>query len=86
LTGFDVRDRFAQAEPIWIFVTFACSLCSRLSYVAALRGTLSRQIEWRGAWNLGMAEQGSNVLLPTGGVGGPALGALVLRRAGTERP
>ena len=29
-----------------------------------------------------MAEQGSNVLLPTGGVGGPALGAILLRRAG----
>ena len=53
-----------------------------LSYVAALRGTLSRRIGWRASWNLGMAEQGSNVLLPTGGIGGPALGALVMRRAG----
>jgi uncharacterized membrane protein YbhN (UPF0104 family) len=78
----DVRERFGQAEPWWIAATFACSLSSRLSYIAALRGSLSRQIDWRPAWNLGMAEQGSNVLLPTGGVGGPALGALVLRRAG----
>ena len=53
-----------------------------LSYVVALRGTLSRRIGWRNSWNLGMAELGSNVLLPTGGVGGPALGALVLHRAG----
>jgi uncharacterized membrane protein YbhN (UPF0104 family) len=29
-----------------------------------------------------MAEQGSNVLLPTGGVAGPALGAIVMRQAG----
>jgi uncharacterized membrane protein YbhN (UPF0104 family) len=78
----DVRERFGQAEPWWIVVTFASSFASRLSYIAALRGTLSRQIDWRPAWNLGMAEQGSNVLLPTGGVGGPALGAIVLRRAG----
>lgn len=78
----DVRERFGQAEPGWIAVTFACSFGSRLSYIAALRGTLSRQIHWRPAYHLGMAEQGSNVLLPTGGVGGPALGALVLRRAG----
>jgi uncharacterized membrane protein YbhN (UPF0104 family) len=78
----EVRERFSQAEPWWIAVTFACSFASRLSYIAALRGTLSRQIPWRGAWNLGMAEQGSNVLLPTGGVGGPALGAVLLRRAG----
>ena len=60
----------------------ASSFASRLSYIAALRGTLSRQITWRASWHLGMAEQGSNVLLPTGGVGGPALGAIVLRRAG----
>jgi uncharacterized membrane protein YbhN (UPF0104 family) len=78
----DVRERFGEAQPWWIAATFACSLSSRLSYIAALRGSLSRQIRWRPAWNLGMAEQGSNVLLPTGGVGGPALGALVLRRAG----
>ena len=61
---------------------FAGVTGSALSYVAALRGTLSRQITWRSSWNLGMAEQGSNVLLPTGGVGGPPLGAVVLRRAG----
>ena len=78
----DVRARFSRADPVWIAVTFACAFASTLSYVAALRGTLSRQIPWRASWNLGMAEQGSNVLLPTGGIGGPALGAVVLRRAG----
>ena len=78
----DVRARFGQAEPWWIAVAGASSFASRLSYIAALRGSLSRQIDWRPAWNLGMAEQGSNVLLPPGGVGGPALGAVLLRRAG----
>lgn len=78
----DVRERFRRAEPAWLGVTFACVLASTLSYVAAVRGTLSRRPGWRASWNLGMAEQGSNVLLPTGGIGGPALGALVLRRAG----
>ena len=78
----DVRDRFHSADPVWLAVTFACVFASTLSYVAAVRGTLSRQPGWHASWNLGMAEQGSNVLLPTGGVGGPALGAVVLRRAG----
>ena len=78
----DVRERFGRADGRWIAVTFVCALLSTVSYVAAVRGTLSRQIDWPNAWNLGMAEQGSNVLLPTGGVGGPALGALMLRRAG----
>ena len=78
----DVRERFGQADPLWLALTCVSAFASTLSYVAALRGTLSRRIRWRASWNLGMAEQGSNVLLPTGGVGGPALGALVLRRAG----
>jgi uncharacterized membrane protein YbhN (UPF0104 family) len=78
----DVRERFRSAEPGWLAVTFACVLASTLSYVAAVRGTLSRRPNWRASWNLGMAEQGSNVLLPTGGIGGPALGALVMQRAG----
>ncbi len=78
----DVRARFGDAEPAWLAVMFVCALAKTLSYVAALRGTLARRITWRSSWHLGMAEQGSNVLLPTGGVAGPALGALVLRRAG----
>jgi uncharacterized membrane protein YbhN (UPF0104 family) len=39
-------------------------------------------VPWRRALILGFAEQGANVLLPAGGAGGPALGALVMRRAG----
>jgi uncharacterized membrane protein YbhN (UPF0104 family) len=78
----DVRARFERADPAWLGVAFACALAKNVSYVAALRGTLARRITWRSSWNLGMAEQGSNVLLPTGGVAGPALGAVVLRRAG----
>ncbi len=78
----DVRARFSQADPVWLGVTFACVLASMLSYWAAVRGSVSRRIGWRGSWNLAMAEQGSNVLLPTGGIGGPALGAIVMRRAG----
>jgi uncharacterized protein (TIRG00374 family) len=78
----EVRERFNRADPAWLAVAFLCVLASNLSYVAALRGTLSRRIGWRASWNLGMAEQGSNVLLPTGGIGGPALGALLMRRAG----
>jgi uncharacterized membrane protein YbhN (UPF0104 family) len=78
----DVRARLGDADGRWIALTCVCALASMLSYVVALRGTLSRRIRWRYAWHLGMAELGSNVLLPTGGVGGPALGALVLHRAG----
>ena len=78
----DVRDRFSRADPVWLAATFACALASTLSYVTAVRGTLSRRFGWRASLTLGMAEQGSNVLVPTGGVGGPALGTLVMRRVG----
>lgn len=78
----DVRARFNRADTAWLAATFACVLASMLSYVAAVRGTLSSRIGWRPSRHLGMAKLGSNVLLPTGGVGGPALGPIVLGRAG----
>jgi uncharacterized membrane protein YbhN (UPF0104 family) len=78
----DVRDRFASAEPGWVAVTALCSLLSMFGFVAALWSAFDRLVPWRRAVVLGFAEQAANVLLPAGGVGGPALGALVMRRAG----
>lgn len=78
----DVRDRFAEAEPWWIAVAFACSLTSMFGFVRALWAAFDRLVPWRRALVLGFAEQGANVLLPAGGAGGPALGALVMKRAG----
>jgi uncharacterized membrane protein YbhN (UPF0104 family) len=51
-------------------------------FVRALWAAFDRLVPWRRAVVLGFAEQAANVLLPAGGVGGPALGALVMRRAG----
>lgn len=83
LPGLDeVRDRFQRADPLWLVVAFVCALTSVISYVAALRGVFDRRLDWRASWTVGTAEQGGNVLLPTGGVGGVALGAVLLRRAG----
>jgi uncharacterized membrane protein YbhN (UPF0104 family) len=78
----DVRDRFADAEMGWILVAAACSLASMFGFVRALWAAFDRLVPWRRAVVLGFAEQAANVLLPAGGVGGPALGALVMRRAG----
>jgi uncharacterized membrane protein YbhN (UPF0104 family) len=41
-----------------------------------------RELGWRFSYELGMAEQATNVLLPTGGAGGLALGAWALRQGG----
>lgn len=78
----EVRERLGGAEPAWIAATAAFAFASVVSYTVALRGTLEHLMPWRAAWNLGVAEQSGNVLLPTGGVSGPALGALLMRRAG----
>ncbi|MGD9736770.1 MAG: YbhN family protein [Solirubrobacterales bacterium] len=83
----EVRERFADARPGWLLAMVALELCSCLCYVVAFRGVFCRRLEWRFSYEVGMAEQGTNVLVPAGGVGGLALGAWVLRQGGmsTER-
>jgi uncharacterized membrane protein YbhN (UPF0104 family) len=83
LPGVDeVRDRLADADPLWIAAVAACQLLSMLGFVRALWAAFDRVVPWRRALVLGLAEQGANVLLPAGGAGGPALGAYVMRRLG----
>jgi uncharacterized membrane protein YbhN (UPF0104 family) len=78
----EVRERLSSAQPGWILIAAACSLGSMFGFVRALWAAFDRMVPWRRAVVLGFAEQGANVLLPAGGAGGPALGVLVMRRAG----
>ena len=78
----EVRERFADARPGWLVAMVVLELCSCLSYVVAFRGVFCRRLEWRFSYEVGMSEQGTNVLVPAGGVGGLALGAWVLRQGG----
>lgn len=78
----EVRDRLASARPGWLAVAALCSLASMFGFVRVLWAAFDRLVPWRSVVVLGFAEQGANVLLPAGGVGGPALGALVMHRAG----
>jgi uncharacterized membrane protein YbhN (UPF0104 family) len=82
-----VRERFAGAEAGWLAVMFVLEIGSCLAYVVAFRGVFCRRLSWRFSYEIGMAEQGTNVLVPAGGVGGLALGAWALRQGGmsTER-
>ena len=83
----EVRARFADAQPVWLVALFVLELASCLAYVVAFRGVFCRRLSWRFSYEIGMAEQGTNVLVPAGGVGGLALGAWALRQGGmgTER-
>ncbi len=83
LPGLDeVRKRFADAQPGWLVGLFFFEVASCLAYVMAFRGVFCRRLSWRFSYEIGMAEQGTNVLLPAGGVGGLALGAWALRQGG----
>ncbi len=78
----EVRERFANAEPVWLVALVVLEVGSCLAYVVAFRGVFCVRLGWRFSYEIGMAEQGTNVLLPAGGVGGLALGAWALRQGG----
>ena len=78
----DLRERLAGADPRADRSRRALEVGSCLAFVAAFRGVFSHRLSWRFSYEVGMAEQAANVLLPTGGAGGLALGAWALRRIG----
>jgi uncharacterized membrane protein YbhN (UPF0104 family) len=78
----DVRERFAHAQAGWLVALAVVELASCLSYVVVFRGVFCGRLDWGFSYQVGLAEQATNVLLPAGGVGGLALGAWVLRQGG----
>lgn len=77
-----LRTRFANADALFLGLVGLLKLCSCLSNVVAFRDVFCPRMSWRFSYQLGMAEQATNVLLPTGGAGGLALGAWALRQGG----
>jgi uncharacterized membrane protein YbhN (UPF0104 family) len=77
-----LRSRFSQADPFLLALIGVLKLGSCLSNVVAFRDVFCPRMSWRFSYQLGMAEQATNVLLPTGGAGGLALGAWALRQGG----
>ncbi len=78
----EVRGRLRDANLRWIAAVAAASIGSVVAYIAALLGAFDRVVPWKRGVALGLAEQGANVLLPAGGTGGPAMGTIIMRRAG----
>lgn len=77
-----LRHRFDHADLWFVALIGLMKLLSCLSNVVAFRDVFARRMGWRFAYELGMAEQAANVLVPTGGAGGLALGAWALRQEG----
>jgi len=83
----EVRARLSDASPGWLAAAAMLQVLSCLAFVVAFRGVFCRHLPWRLSYEVGMAAQGTNVLLPSGGAGGLALAAWALSRTGmpTER-
>lgn len=78
----DVKTRLAGARPSWLAVAFFMEMGSILAFVAVFRGVICKHLAWRLSYEIALSEQAANVLLPTGGAGGLALGAWALKRGG----
>jgi uncharacterized membrane protein YbhN (UPF0104 family) len=77
-----LRDRLREAAPGWLALAVVLELLSTLSYVLEFRAVFCARMSWRMSYQIGMAEQAANALLPAGGAGGLALGAWALSRGG----
>jgi uncharacterized membrane protein YbhN (UPF0104 family) len=79
-----LRSRFAHGDPGWLSLGVALKVLSGLAYVAAFRSVFCRGMRWGISAQIGYAELGANAVLPTGGIGGLALGAWALHRGGMD--
>jgi uncharacterized membrane protein YbhN (UPF0104 family) len=79
-----LRARFSGVDARLLIVIALLKLGSCLSNIVAFRDVFCPKMSWRFSYRLGMAEQATNVLLPTGGAGGLALGAWALHQGGME--
>jgi uncharacterized membrane protein YbhN (UPF0104 family) len=77
-----LRDRFAQADFALFGLIGLLKLASCLSNIVAFRAVFCPRMSWRFSAQLALAEQATNVLVPTGGAGGLALGVWALRQGG----
>jgi uncharacterized protein (TIRG00374 family) len=78
-----LRDELKDASGGWFVLAVALEIGSTLSYVVIFRAVFCPRMSWRMSYQIGMAEQAANSLLPAGGAGGLALGAWALSRSGT---
>lgn len=79
-----VRDVLGRADFAWLLLAVAFEGLSFASYIAMVRPVFCRGMSWRRAWQIGGTELAVGSLVPASGIGGLALGAWILNRAGME--
>jgi uncharacterized membrane protein YbhN (UPF0104 family) len=77
--------QLAGADAGWITVALLLELASTASFALVFHGVYDRRTSRRASASVSMAMQGLNIVLPAGGAGGLAVGAVMLDRAGVPR-
>ena len=81
----EITHQLAGADGGWITAALILELASTASFALAFHGVYDRRPSVRASTSLSMAVQGMNIMLPSGGAGGLAVGAVLLDRAGVPR-
>ena len=81
----DVGHQLAGADSGWITAALILELASTACFALAFHGVYDRRPSPRASTSMSLAVQGMNIVLPSGGAGGLAVGAVLLDRAGVPR-
>ena len=81
----DIGHQLAGADGGWIAAAFVLELASTAFFALAFHGVYDRRPSPRASTSMSLAVQGLNIVLPSGGAGGLAVGAVLLDRAGVPR-
>jgi uncharacterized membrane protein YbhN (UPF0104 family) len=81
----EIGHQLAGADGGWIAVALLLELASTACFALAFHGVYDRRTSRRASTSMSMAVQGLNVVLPSGGAGGLAVGAVLLDRSGVPR-
>jgi uncharacterized membrane protein YbhN (UPF0104 family) len=81
----EIGHQLAGADSGWIAAALILELASTACFALAFHGIYDRRPSPRVSTSMSLAVQGMNVVLPSGGAGGLAVGAVLLDRAGVPR-
>jgi len=81
----EIGHQLAGADGGWIAAALILELASTACFALAFHGVYDRRPSRRASTSMSMAVQGLNTVLPSGGAGGLAVGAVLLDRAGVPR-
>jgi uncharacterized membrane protein YbhN (UPF0104 family) len=81
----DIGHQLAGADGGWITAALILEVLSTAAFGLAFHGVYDRRTGPRVSTSMSLAVQGMNIVLPSGGAGGLAVGAVLLDRAGVPR-